>query len=306
MILPMVAALGSILPADGALRIVDRYLVLTEKGDSLKHIFHVSPDLKINFEEEDVVIDSDSVTARIPRKNIAGYSHVGPSSLTLNVVANNEDATPLPNVDVKILSESSVCQVDQTDNNGTLRFSDLAPGYYKLEISGHPLFEEYKTGTPFLHLEDSEMRIVLGELVKKPEITSFKIIENGSDLYDLQFSWAIDGENPDEDFGYTYSVSVDGVYLLCTSQRSLKLGSYPVGEHSLSIQGISPFGSVSEPCEYFFNIGGGMVGVSNIASDNSTTSDLYDLNGLSVNPSNASQGIYILPGENKSKKIIIR
>ena len=298
--------MGGILTANSAIRVVDRYLVLTQK-DSTKHIFHTTPDLKINFEGEDMVFESDSVDTRIPRKEIADFSHVGRSSLTLDVVAGNHDETPLPDVEVKLISIPSNKEVkEHSDNEGALSFNEIAPGYYTISISGLPLFADYESEEPFLQLENSEMRVIMKEVVRNPEITNFEVIDAGSDLYDLKFSWAIDKEEPEEDYGYTFYIAIDGINFSPAKNTTYELTGVSPGEHVLTIQGISPYGSESELIEHVFNLNAKQAGVENTNADSEGTTELYDINGMTVSPSNSSQGIYIRQGENKSEKFIIR
>ena len=307
MILHVLAVLGSILQADGAVRMVDRYLVLTQKCDSIKHIFHVSPELKINFEGDDFVIESDSIITRIPHKEITDYFHVCRSSLTLNLMADNEDGTPLPDVFVKLLSSASTTEkMQQTDLEGTSCFNEIAPGYYEIEITDLPLFADYRSESPFLQIEDSDIQIILKEIVRNPEITSFEIIETDSDMFDIKFSLSIDSERPEETYGYTFFVTLDGISFTPIDTTAFELQRIGPGEHFLTVQGISPYGSESKLCQHRFNLEAESSGVWNIKDSSDETSELYDLNGISVKKPNMSQGIYIKPGEKKTEKVIIR
>ena len=298
---------GTLLQAGAGIKTADRWLVLTEKADSAVSIFKASPTLKISFEGEEMVILEDSVTTRVARENIANLYHTGPTPVTVGVVADNEAATPLPEITVKLIPQETAPETEGlTDEEGKLCFPETAPGHYSLEACGTALFEGYSSESPFLHIQGTDIAIILKEIVKAPIGGGYQITAVSDDLYDLTFFWNMEEDQAGPYHGYEFRILLDEEFQGLTDDTVYEITGIPAGEHSLKIQAVSPYGSEAEPYEFLFDLESQTSTVGSIQNSQSRQNVVFDLNGVPASPSKKGPGLYIRQGEKSAEKVLVK
>ena len=298
---------GTLLQAGAGIKTADRWLVLTEKADSSVSIFKASPTLKISFEGEEMVILEDNMTTRVARENIAELYHTGATPVTVGIVADNEAATPLPEITVKLIQQETVSETEGvTDEEGKLCFPETAPGHYFLEAGGSALFEGYSSVSPFLHIQDSDIAIILKEIVKAPIGAGYQITAVSDDLYDLTFFWNMEEDQSGPYHGYEFRILLDDEFQGRTDDTVYEITGIPAGEHCLKIQGVSPYGSEPEPFEFLFDLESQTSTVGSILNSQSQHNVVFDLNGVAGSPSKSGPGVYIRQGEKSVEKVLVK
>lgn len=229
----------------------------------------------------------------------------------VTVTADNEDATPLAGIEVVIVSNETDAEEmsAETNESGVAEFEDLAFGEYNVSVpNAGVLFESYEHDSEVSHNADgTSLAITLTEIVYAPVSHTVTSEQAGNELYNVTITWqmgVLDNARDNGYYGYTFTVQLNDEDLETTDVTTHTLANVnlPEQKHTITVKGVSPYGSESEP--YIIELDkDAVVGIDAVNADDADYR-YFDLNGIEVKADELQNGIYIRTNGNKTVKII--
>lgn len=230
------------------------------------------------------------------------------SDFKIHLVADEEGEMPLEGIAIRLRDEESeefITPVILANESGDIKFRDLPPGKYSLQVDD-PAFPFYAPeDLKISHGFRDEMNIRLQEEVASLRNLRYDISLARDGKYDLTFLW----DRPEEEYFtvplYIYLFMNEDGYIGETSEFNFILEDLEEGHYEFCIYSLSHFGNLSGCTEVAVDLNAETAGVTDIREAGDDEWLYYNLNGQRVNPDNLYPGIYVKTRGGISEKIVM-
>lgn len=233
------------------------------------------------------------------------------TDLSVVVVADNDDASPVEGIEVKAVKSDSTEEdaiARFTDSDGCVEFKGIDKGTYMVFIDDERfLFHRYETTESLILTEPDTLRVVLNELVVNPCNLDYEISEREDGLSDVDLSWEMEGfGKADSFFNYDYSIVLNEKECGHSSSTGHSIPGLSPGDYVVGIIALTPYGRMSDTLSVDFSISAPPeeADIEKVygAEDEFV---IFDLNGRRVSPANLAPGMYIRKhSDGKTEKFI--